>query len=419
MIRWLVENVGLMLLALIIAMVVWIAAEWEEDPIVEADYGQPIPVRVVNQPPDTYLVPGWQQQVRVRLRAPQSVWERLSPERFEALLNLSPDPAPLEPGVYSVPVNVSVDLEPAVVLEAEPNYIEIELEAMRERLVPVAADVRWEPELGYQAGEPVVVSDTVRVRGPASQVDQVQQVVTGIISLRGVRDTVVEEAAALTPVDAEGRRVNGVTLDPERVQVRVPVSQKSNFKEMVVKPVILGQPAPDYQATRYSVNPPLVTVVGSSFVLGELPGFVTTVPISIEGRTEDVVERLALELPPGVATVSPNEPAVQVTIEIEPVRGSVTVTRTVTFQGLELNLVPVFSPEVVEVLLSGPRPRLSALLPEDVRVVLDLSGLRQGDKAQLEPVVVRPEGITVDSIIPRVIQVEIVRKPRATPTPVP
>jgi YbbR domain-containing protein len=362
-------------------------------------------------------VEGWQQEVRVRrLRAPQSVWDQLGPQHFEAVINLSPKPLPLEPGTYSVPVDVSVvGLEQATILEIEPEWVEVTLEAMRERLVPVIVEVRGEPDLGYQADEPIVVSDTVKARGPASQADQVVQAMTSI-SLQGVRDTVEEEAAVLTPVDIEGKRVDGVVLEPDRVQVRVPVKQQSKFKQMTVRPEILGQPDPDYYIDEVHINPSTVMVLASSAsIFDDLPGFLTTVPISIEGRTEDVVERLSLELPPGVAIVDPSEPAVQVTIGIEPFLDSVTVTRTVTFQGLQPGLMANASPQVVEMILSGPRPRLSALLPEDVRVILDLSNLQLGDQEQLEPVVVQPEGITVDSIIPAVIQVEIVRDLLATP----
>jgi YbbR domain-containing protein len=416
MIRWLVENVGLMLLALIIAVVVWIAAEWKEDPIIEDEFDQPIPVQVENQPPGTHLVDGWQREVRVRLRAPQSVWEQLAPDRFDTVLNLSPNLSPLEPGHYWIPVQVSLELEPAILLEVEPEFIEVELEAIRERLVPVTVLVQGEPDPGYQAGEHVVVSDTVKVRGPASQVDQVVQVVANI-SLRGARATVEEEAAALVPVDAEGKPVNGVTSDPERIQVRVPVEPLPNVKEMSVTVDKLGQPAEGYHVTNVGITPPVVRVLGPVFALNNLPGFLTTVPISIEGRTEDVVERLPLELPPGISMFDPDELAVQVTIEIAPFPGSVTVTRTLTFQGLRPGLMPIASPEMVEVILSGPQPRLSVLLPEDVRVILDLSGWRLGDQDQLEPVVVPPEGITVDSIIPSVIQVRIVREPAPTTEP--
>lgn len=417
MIRWLLENLGLMLLALFIALVVWVASEWDRDPILQDEFAQPIPIQVVNQPPQTHLVDGWQREVRVHLRAPQSVWNELSPEDFEAVLDLSPNMSSLEPGEYWVEVVVSLGLDPHLLLEVEPRLVNIDLEAIEERTVPMYIDVRGEPDLGYQAEEPVVVTDTVKVLGPSSQVEQVMQAVVGI-SLRGARGTVAEEVI-LTAVDSAGSRVSGVTLEPERVQVRVPVKQRPNFKQMAVNVEVLGQPAQDYRVTNVSYDPSVVSVVGSPAILADLPGVLTTVPISIEGRTENVVERLALELPPGVSVVNPSDLAVQVIIEIEPLRGSVTVTRTVTFQGLQPRLMAVASPEEVEVILSGPLPRLSVLLPEDVRLILDLSGLRLGDVSQLTPVVVQPEGITVEAVIPSLVQVEIVRQPTPTPTATP
>ncbi len=411
MIRWVAENAGLMLLALIIGVVVWIAAEWEQDPILAGEFEQPIPVQVVNQPPDTHLVEGWQQQVRVRLRAPKSVWDRLKPQDIEAILDLTPNQSPLDPGTYFIQVQVRLNVEPALLLQVEPAFIQVELEAIRERLMPVQVLVRNEPELGYQADTPIVSPDTVRVSGPASLVEQVAQVVTSV-SLSGARDAVQEPAAVLTPVDASGRRVSGVTLTPEQVSVQVPVRQRANFKEVIVKPEIVGQPASEYYIAQVRLNPSVVLIAGPRSVLEELPGFLSTVPISIAGVTEDVVERLPLELPPGVATVNPSEPAVQVTIDIEPFQGSVTVTRTVTFQGLQPGWMALASPEAVEILLSGPLPRLSALVPDDVRVVLDLTGMRPGDKKQFAPVVVQPEGITVDSVIPSVIEVQVIREER-------
>ena len=415
MIRWLLENLGLMVLSLFLAVVVWVAAEWEHDPIVERDFDQPIPVAVENQPASTSLVEGWQQEVRIRLRAPQSVWNQLSIDDFTAVLDLSPNLNPLEPGEYDVEVQVFVDVEPADLLQIEPHFIRIELEAIRERSVPVNIEVSGEPGLGYQAEAPIVISDTVKVQGPSSQVDQVVQAVSSV-SLRGVQETLNEEVI-LAPVDATGKRVNGVAVEPERIRVRVPVRERPNFKQMAVNVEISGQPAPDYRVTNVRYSPSVVSVIGSPLILDDLPGVLSTATISIEGRTEDVVERLPLELPAGISVVDPNDLAVQVTIEIEPLLGSVTVTRTVTFQGLQPNLNVIASPEVVEVLLSGALPRLSSLLREDVRVIVDLSGLRVGDVRQLTPAVVQPEGITVDSILPAVIQVRIVTQSAPTPKP--
>jgi YbbR domain-containing protein len=417
MIRWLIENISLMVLALIFAVVVWLAQEWDRDPILEHEFEEPVPVEVINKPSGLYLVEGAQEEVSVRLRAPRSVWNQLSVRDINAVLDLSPNLVPLEPGEWDVPVQVSLDVEPAVLLDVEPKFLRVELEAIHERPVPVVVQLRGDPDLGYQAGQPVY-TDTVTVRGPASQVEKVAQATT-TISLQGLRDSWDGLSPPLTPVDADGRRVQEVTLNPEQIQVSVPINPLPNVKEMSVTWTQVGQPADGYHVTNISIEPPVVRVRGPVFILNDLPGFLTTEPISIEGRTEDVVERVPLDLPPGIAMFDPKEPAVQVRIEIDPFFDSVSVTSTLTFQGLRPGLMAVASPEVVEVILSGPRPRLSTLQPGDVRVILDLSDLSLGDEEQLEPVVIPPEGITAESILPSVVQVQIVRAPAATATPPP
>jgi YbbR domain-containing protein len=113
---------------------------------VERDFDQPIPVAVENQPPSTSLAEGWQQEVRIRLRAPQSVWNQLSVDDFTAVLDLSPNLNPLEPGQYDVEVQVFVDVEPADLLQIEPHFVRIELEAITERSVPVNIEVSGEPD---------------------------------------------------------------------------------------------------------------------------------------------------------------------------------------------------------------------------------------------------------------------------------
>jgi YbbR domain-containing protein len=208
-----------------------------------------------------------------------------------------------------------------------------------------------------------------------------------------------------------------VTVEPEQIQVSVPVNPLPNVKEMSVTWTQVGTPAEGYHVTNVSIDPPVVRVRGPVFVLNELPGFLSTEPISLEARTEDVIERVPLELPPGVAMFDPKEPAVQVAIQIEPYYDSVSLTSTLTFQGLRPGLRAIASPETVEVILSGPRPRLSNLKEEDLRVILDLSELAVGDEEQLEPLIVPPEGIVVETVIPSVIQVRIVRA--VTPTPEP
>ena len=107
---------------------------------------------------------------------------------------------------------------------------------------------------------------------------------------------------------------------------------------------------------------------------------------------------------------------VSVQIEIVPIKGSLTVAfRPVEVMGLAQGLKVQLSPITVDVILSGPLPVLDSLLPSDVHVRLDLTGLTVGTY-QLTPVVsIAKQDVTVQSILPGTVEVVITKE--AIPTP--
>ncbi len=77
MVRWLVNNVSLMILAVLMAFLVWVVASLQQDPIVENTLSAP--VVVVSPPPnETILASTLPASVTVRVRAPQSTFDALS-----------------------------------------------------------------------------------------------------------------------------------------------------------------------------------------------------------------------------------------------------------------------------------------------------------------------------------------------------
>ena len=109
----------------------------------------------------------------------------------------------------------------------------------------------------------------------------------------------------------------------------------------------------------------------------------------------------------------------QVQIQVAAVESGQTVDRLVTVQGLDQNRVAEAKPERVDVILSGPLPRLQALTLDDVRVILDLYGLGVGVH-KVKPTVVVPETLRVESVLPDTIEVEIsIAPPTPTATLVP
>ena len=265
---------------------------------------------------------------------------------------------------------------------------------------------------GFEIKTDEIVSSpaTVTVSGQEQLVDQVTEVVADFY-MRGASET-VERKIALQARDERGGSVN-VTIQPSIVQVTVPVVQSKGFRNLSVRVVWEGQPAAGHRISNVSVDPTIVVIIGDPATIENIPGYLETSPVKVDGATADVVERVPLVLPEGVSLIGSQ--AVQVTVSVSPIVSSLTVQREVVVQGLALDYVAAPSPGTVDVILSGPLPQLDALRPQDVQVIVDLFNLGTGSY-QVAPIVIVPEGITYQSVVPEKVQVEITERPTATPT---
>ena len=407
--RRLLRNTGSLILALLLATVVWIAATLQSDPFsVQAFPG--VSLDPVNQPEDTTIFEPIADAVTVQARAPRSVLGDLAASDFEATLDLSV----VEPGVPTpVPVEVTTDNEGVRIVDWSPTEQNVHLEAIRSISVPVTIEVLGSVATGYQSSPPVVMPRQASVSGPEPLLSDVTPV-SGSIEIAGARDDVVAQVP-IRPVNAEGTLVPGLEWGPRDAQARVRVARRLGFKpDVEVVPDLRGEPATGYRRGSVVVEPSTVTLAGVPSALEDLPGFVETDPISVTNATQDLVIRSPLTVPQDVVVVGVD--FVTVTVEVLPILSSRAMTATVEVRGVQPEWVAVASPSVVDVILEGPDPILTNMTSDDLRVFVDVFGLGRGTQ-RVEPDVLAPEGVTVVSIIPETI--EVVLGPARTPTPSP
>ncbi len=406
--RWLKRNFSTLLMSFLLAVAVWVSAVLSEDPNEVRVYPRAVEVNVVGLEAGLMTVGGLPASVRITLRAPRSVWASLEgdPTAVQAYVDLSG----LKPGVYAVPVQVRVAYQPVEVVSVTPARLEITIDKRLTREVPVTVDMRGEVAIGYYASAPVVHPLTVEVSGPASAVSKVTAA-QAQISIEGARESFKREAA-LVPVDADGQRVQGVTLTPSHATVSVAVRQLGGYRDVAVKVRLVGQVANGYRITNVTVSPPVVTVFSQQpQKVRNLPGFVETEPLDISGATDDIDARLKLVLPEGISLVG--EDTVLVQVNVAAIETSVTMSLPVEVTGLSADLeVKEISPKLVDVILSGPLPVLEGLQPSAVRVTVDVSGLAAGTY-QLKPSVeVLKDKVQVESFLP--VTVEVTLQPVTT-----
>jgi YbbR domain-containing protein len=408
--RWFLDNLSNMLLAIILAVLVWIVAVQQANPNIERTFPASIPIVEQNLPAGMITYSESARSVRVTLSAPQSAWDVMTADRLTASIDLSGQPT----GTLQLDVHVSNADRTVRVTKIEPAAIVLKMEPLAETPVPVAINVVGQPALGY-APKPVQATPaSVIVRGPASLVSQVINV-GGQISIQDARSD-VSQTIALSPRDANGQALVNISLVPSNTLAIVGLQQLGGFRDLAVKIDLQGAVAPGFLIANVSVNPQIVTVFGSPSTLEAQPGFIETEPVTVSGATTDLDNRVRLNLPSGVSMLG--DPTVQVTVKVNPIESSVTVQRPATIQGLLPGFTVTLSPESVDVILSGPIARLEALHSDDVQVILNLFNLSLGTH-QVTPDVIAPNGITVASILPATIQVSIseIITPTETITP--
>ena len=106
----------------------------------------------------------------------------------------------------------------------------------------------------------------------------------------------------------------------------------------------------------------------------------------------DIARSLAVPLPQGVSAIGASRATV--TITIAQIGGAQRTTFGIQALNVPQRLSVRFTSPTVEVVLNGPIPALNALLPEDVKVTVDVAGRTAGTYTL--PIRVQvPDGITV------------------------
>jgi YbbR domain-containing protein len=417
MVRRFLNNLGSLMLSLILATLVWIAAIREQNPPRQGDYDRNIPIEIIPPSPGLITTDTLPEIVRLSLQAPESSWSTLTPSKFKASLDLSQLPE----GFNDVPIQVSVSDPQVKIVEQIPKDVSVFLEKEQTISLPIQVEVIDEPPLGYVSRSPEVEPKLVSITGPASLIAQVDKAVTDIF-IRNARET-IERTSQVIIRNRDDQVINDLTVTPPRVQVNLPIEQRFGYKDVSVSAVVEGQPAPGYWISNILVSPPRLTIVGSPRTLGSTPGFIETAPINVNQATKNIVQVVPLKLANGVTVVLPEKESgspgsVEVTVEIAAIESGQTVQRSITQQGIDPDYVWTASPERADVILSGPIPRLQTLTLDDVKVIVDLFGLKPGTY-KLRPTVFLPDDLRVKAILPDTIEVTISPNPRLALTPTP
>jgi len=401
------RNSGLALLSVALAFGIWIFVADTEKSTKAGTFPGEIPVQAVSVPEGLTLAAPLP-SVTVRIEAPEDVFSNLAVEDFRATINL----AGAGVGLIDVEVRVQVLSEENVkVVQVNPASLSVELKPVVSQMVPVVADVVGSPPIGYEAQQPVLSPEQVLVSGPEDLVRRVKSAVA-TVNLSGAVGG-VRQSYSLVARDDRGFIVAGVSLEPSNAAVEIVVEQKQFERLVAVSPSVRGSPAAGYNVTAVEVDPPSVTLLGPVDILN-VTSVVLTDDIDISGASSDIFRTVTLRLPMSVSISG--DASVSVRVRIAAGQGEATFGVAPKFSGLGSNLRVARITPLVEVLLQGDLPVLRSVIPDQVKVTVDLTGLAAGTHL-LQPSVEAPQNLQAISTSPSTVEVVLESTVASSPTP--
>ncbi len=381
------DNLGWMIVSLVLAVIIWIVATLDQNPIQQREFAESITVTFISPANgDVVLSPedNIRRTARVTIRAPRSSWDELRRTDIRVFADLRNRGE----GDHTIRLTGEIidDGPPGRVISISPSEFGITMVPVEQREFPIEVQSFSELSPEFLAAPPICDHDTVTVSGPGSLVLRVSRAFVNI-TLRNADNTNYEADVILLDEDNDEfsiRNLESLTLEPSVITCNVDISRIENGVWLLVQPDVVGTPPTGYATGGADWDPERVFVVGDPEVIASLEDFVLTEPIDVTGQTSEFSRTVGVRLPEGVRVI-PESTRITVTINIEP--------NIITRQFAEvpvqiLNPDPAYSasvvPPAVSVSVTGPEPLIADLTVEDLRVTVDLRGLGEGTHTELD-----------------------------------
>ena len=312
------------------------------------------------------------ENISVRLEVPQSSYALASAENVQITLDLS---SVRSAGTQEVPLSATTTY--GRVLKILPESVTLEFEAYDSRSVPVNASVTGEQMENTWYNINRLNPEELVISGPSSVVQTIASAYV-YVDVTG-RDTSYVTAARFALLDYNGEEVPQTLLSSSSSSVTVGVDVYPT-KELPIstdiEDVVQGTPAEGYEVTSVTIQPEAVTVAADQELLDNLTELLIQ-PVDVSGLSQTFSQRTRIATLTDFQDISTEQ--VYVTVAIEEIQQSAWAEVNLTFVNIPDDMSCTFTSADFRALITGPASRVQALVESGVEAVVDVSGLSAGE----------------------------------------
>jgi len=255
--------------------------------------------------------------------------------------------------------------------------------------VPTTTNVVGKVADGFYNDNVTMSLDTVRVTGPEKLLKSVKSV-SGDIDIKDAKAD-INKIVKLKAVDANGKEVSDVKINPDYAQVSVQVS-KGRVLEVQVK--TKGAPSSGVSIETIEAIPKAVEVSGDTEVIDQVRTL-STETIDLNSINQDTTIDTNLIVPSGIK-ITNNNYKVKVKITVNKLQEK-TVSIPIKYINLGEKLTVEVKEPTVNLTLTGQEGQLDSLVLDNIVANIDLQGLKEGDHSVELKLTGIPNGINIKS----------------------
>ena len=379
----LTNNIGLKFLAVLIALVLWLAIVNVNDPEKTITVSN-IPIFVTNESAITsrdmvYNVKS-EQYLNITVSGKRSIVSNLSAEDFRATASLKELSK-----VNSIPVDVTTKNaslgRKITIVKQSAQTILVDVENVEEKdFTDLVVEYTGKVADGYVAGLSSMSTDEVTVKAPTSIIDKIKKVAVRC-SLDGTNTNISKKCPVIL-YDKNDKEIKSdeIELSDKKIRVNVNVLRAKQVPISTINKDELGKPADGYVVDDVILSSDSITVYGSEESLDSIESLDIQDDIDVSDAKGDVTQNIDVtgKLPKGLSVSGESTITVKVLIKK-------LITRTFEYDASEVSLNDLSSDldvqlvtKKVKVTLQGEEEVISQLTKDDIAISADLGKVKEG-----------------------------------------
>lgn len=385
------------------AFALWLYISSTENPV--APYKiKNIPVELLNTDVLTnsnlILVPGQDLTVSLTIKGTRNnILLSKNAEDFKVVADLNA--YALKSGEQKIPIEIRRSPDNVNVLNSDNLFIKISLDELIESKLPININVIGKPKEGFYVAEPMLSQNYATVLGGSRLVSIVKEILIEQ-DIQGL-EADITKTYKLKPVDAAGKEIKEVVVNPSHIDVKIPV-KKTKTVGVTVKTI--GNLSPNFTLGSIRVLPERFDVTGSAAALNQLETLNTeAIDLSQINRSTTIDAKVLI--PNGLNLVNSNG-MVKIEINIDKVVQK-NLSLEIKYINLDENYEVKLEKEKGSLVISASEAVMNSLNLDKFSYTIDLVNLVEGEHT-IPVNVTMPVNVNLISQSPDKVLVTITKK---------